>query len=142
MVESSIGPCVQPTLPNHVPIIIAAEALAPARHAAERQNGNMVKETRKKLEKLAGDRLVLAEMIKDCLEPILPIIMRTQGGPALFEDPTQPLEMLLLIRIFNSHDKEMVGNMVRNFYEAEVFFKSSYQGMLSAYEFTESKRSQ
>ena len=31
--------------------------------------------------------------------------------------------------------------MVRNFYEAEAFFKSNYQGMLSAYEFTESKRS-
>ena len=61
--------------------------------------------------------------------------------PALFEDPTQPLEMLQLIRIFNPHDKEMVANMVRNFYEVEAFFKSNYQGMLSAYEFTESKRS-
>ena len=75
MVRGSIGPCVQPTLPNHAPIIIAAEALAPARHAAERQNGNMVKETRKKLEKLAGHRLVLAEMIKDCVEPTLPIVI-------------------------------------------------------------------
>ena len=92
MVGGSIGPCVQSTLPNHVPIIIAAEALAPARHAAERQNGDMVKETRKKLEKLAGDRLVLAEMIKDCVEPILSIRMRTPEGPALFEDPTQPLD--------------------------------------------------
>ena len=68
--------------------------------------------------------------------------MRTPGGPALFEDPTQPLEMLQLIRIFNPHDKEMVANMVRNFYEVEAFFKSNHQGMLSAYEFTESKRSQ
>ena len=35
----------------------------------------MVKETRKKLEKLAGHRLVLAEMIKDCVEPTLPIVI-------------------------------------------------------------------
>ena len=142
MVGGTVGPSVQPMMPNHVLIVIAADALAPARHAAERQNGDMVKETRRQTERLAGERLVMAEMIKDCVEPILPTLMRTAGGPEIFEDPISPLKMLQMIRLFNPHDREMVGNTVRNFYEAESFFKGNYQGSASAYEFIEAKKTQ
>ena len=36
----------------------------------------------------------------------------------------------------------MVGNTVRNFYEAESYFKGYYQGSASAYEFIEAKKTQ
>ena len=142
MVGGSIGPSVQPDAPNYVLVIVPGDAAAAVRHAAERQNGEMVKENRKLVERLAGERLVLAELIKECTEPILPLLMRTPGGPALFEDPINPLAMLQMIRSFNPHDRELIGNSVRNFYESEGFFKTSYQGMMTAYEFMEAKRTQ
>ena len=142
MVGGSVGPSIQPVQPNYLPIIVPGDALAAVRHSAERQNGEMIKENRKLKEKLASERLVLAELIKDCMEPIIPLLMRTPGGPALFEDPTDPLQILLMIRSFNPHDKELIGNSVRNFYESEGYFKTSYQGMMTAYEFMESKRNQ
>ena len=142
MVGGSVGPSIQPVQPNYLPIIVPGDALAAGRHSAERQNGEMIKENRKLKEKLASERLVLAELIKDCMEPIIPLLMRTPGGPALFEDPTDPLQILLMIRSFNPHDKELIGNSVRNFYESEGYFKTSYQGMMTAYEFMESKRNQ
>ena len=69
----------------------------------------MGKETRRQTEIQAGDRLKMAEMIKDCVEPITPILMRTNGGPELFEDQMSPLAMLQMIRLFNPNDREMVG---------------------------------
>ena len=47
-----------------------------------------------------------------------------------------------MIRSFNPHDKELIGNAVRNFYVAEGYFKRSYQGIMTAYKFIESKRRQ
>ena len=40
----------------------------------------MGKETRRQTEIQAGDRLVMAEMIKDCMEPITPILIRTNSA--------------------------------------------------------------
>ena len=70
----------------------------------------MGKETRRQTEIQAGDRL--AEMIKDCMEPITPIPMRTNGGPELFEGQMSPLAMLQMIRLFNPNDREMVGVVI------------------------------
>ena len=47
-----------------------------------------------------------------------------------------------MIGSFNPNDEELMGNLVRNFHEAEGYFKTSYQGMMTAYEFMESKRTQ
>ena len=102
----------------------------------------MAKENRKLIEKLAGEKVVLAEIIKECVEPIIPMLMRMQGGPELFNDPTDPLLMLQHIRGFNPHDKDLVGNAVRNFYESENYFKNSYQGSITAFEFIENKQTQ
>ena len=38
----------------------------------------------------------MAEMTKDCMKPIMPILMRTAGKPETLEDPVSPLEMLQL----------------------------------------------
>ena len=54
--------------------------------------------------------------------------------------PTTPLEMLQMIRLFNTHKIEMVRNAVRNFYEAESLFKVIYSG--EAYNFMEANRTQ
>ena len=142
MVGGSTGPSIQPLPRNFVLVIVPADAAAAVRNAAETQNSDMRKENRKLIERLAGDKLVLAELIKDCVEPILPILMRTAGGPNLFNDPVNPLGMLNLIRSYNPHDRELIGNNVRNFYESEGFFKSNYQGALSVYEFMELKTQQ
>ena len=48
--------------------------------------------------------------------------------------------MLQMIRSFNPHDKELIGNSVRKIHEAEGYFKTSYQGMMTAHEFMESQR--
>ena len=72
-------------------------------------------------------------------KPIIPSLMRTATGPGLFDDPTNPLLMLQLIRRFNPHDREMTGNSVRNFYDSEGYFKSNYQGVSSAYDFWKPK---
>ena len=74
------------------------------------------------------------------MHPLRPT--RTATGPGLFDDPTNPLLMLQLIRRFNPHDREMTGNSVRNFYDSEGYFKSNYQGASSAYDFLEAKRTQ
>ena len=115
MVGGTSGPCVQPILPNYVLIVVAADAVAAIRHSAERQNADMIKENRKLVEKLCSERIILAELIKDCVEPIIPSLMRTATGPELFDDPINPLLMLQLIRRYNPHDREMTGNSVRNF---------------------------
>ena len=47
-----------------------------------------------------------------------------------------------MIRSLNPHNKELIEKLVRNFYEAEGYSKTSYQGMNTAYEFMESKRTQ
>ena len=44
------------------------------------------------------------------------------------------------MRSFNPHDKELIGKSVRKFYEAEGYFKASYQRMNTAYECMESRR--
>ena len=139
MAGDSVGPSTKPVQPNYLPIVVPGDAIAALRHAAERQNGEMLKENRKLKERFVSERLVLAELLKDCVEPIIPLLVRTPGGPALFEDPTNPLLILQMTRSFNSHDKELIGNSVR---KAEGYFKTSYQGMMTAYEFIESKRNQ
>ena len=102
------------------------------RHSAERQNADMTKENRKLREKLCSDRIIFAELIKECVEPIIPSLMRTTTGPGLFDDPTNPLLMLQPIGRFNPHDREMTGNNGRNFYNSEGYLKSNYRGASSA----------
>ena len=142
MVGGSIGPGIQPGQPNYVLIVVSGDAVAAVIHAAERQNGEMVQENRKSIERLASERSVFAEVIKEFVVPIIPLLMRIPGGPALFKGPTNPLLMLQMIRSFNPHDSEHIGNSVRNFYEAEGYFNTSYQGIMMAYEFMESTRIQ
>ena len=142
MVGGTSGPSIQPNLPNYILVAVPADAVAAVRHSAERQNADMIKENRKLIEKLCSERIIFAELIKECVEPIIPSLMRTATGPGLFDDPTNPLLMLQLIRRFNPHDREMTGNSVRNFYDSEGYFKSNYQGASSAYDFLEAKRTQ
>ena len=104
MVGRSMGPSRQPLPRNFILVIVPADAVAAVRNAAEKQNGDKRKENRKLIERLAGEKLVLAELIKDCVYSILPILMRTAGGPNLFNDPVNPLGMLNLIRSYNPHD--------------------------------------
>ena len=54
----------------------------------------------------------MAKVIKDCMEPITPILMKTNGEPELFEDQMSPLAMLQMIRLFNPNDREMVGVVI------------------------------
>ena len=104
MVGGSTGPSRQPLPRNFILVVVPADAVAAVRNAAEKQNGDKRKENRKLIERLAGEKLVLAELIKDCVYSILPILMRTAGGPNLFNDPVNPLGMLNLIRSYNPHD--------------------------------------
>ena len=46
------------------------------------------------------------------MEPITPILMRTNRGPELFEDQMSPLAMLQMIRLSNPNDREMVGVVI------------------------------
>ena len=127
---------------TYILVAVPADAVAAVRHSAERQNADMIKENRKLTEKLCSERIIFAELIKECVEPIIPSLMRTATGQGLFDDPTNPLLMLQLIRRFNPHDREMTGNSVRNFYGSEGYLKSNYQGARSAYDFLEAKRTQ
>ena len=82
----------------------------------------MMKENRKLIEKE-----VARELFKEREGPIVPSLMRIVTGPGLFDDPTNPLLMLQLIRRFNPHDREMTGNSVRNFYDSKGYYISTYR---------------
>ena len=76
MVGGTSGPSIQPNLPNYILVAVPADAVAAVRHSAERQNADMIKENRKLIEKLCSERIIFAELIKECVEPIIPNLMR------------------------------------------------------------------
>ena len=77
MVGGTSGPSIQPKLPNYILVVVPADAVAAVKHSAERQNADMIKENRKLIEKLCSERIIFAELIKECVEPIIPSLMRT-----------------------------------------------------------------